>query len=126
MRFGPVARVHSALAVGFEKFEILFDGSSHRQRGCDAIGRLHATYHARASLVLRLRKTEDDCPVRIAKVVRGADLFDYVALVSDVVARNPSSCHSPSSLAALQLPVPYVQARLEQPVVWLATARETA
>ena len=34
-----VAHIHSALAVGFEEFEIAFDGSSHRQRTCDAIGR---------------------------------------------------------------------------------------
>ena len=126
MRLRAVARVDRALAVGFEELEIGFDGSLHRQRTCDAIGRLRATHHARASLVLRLRKTEDDCPVGIAEVVGGADLLDYVALASDVVARNPCPCHSGSSLAAFEPAVADMQARLEQPVVWLATAGETA
>ena len=126
MCVGAVARIDSTLAVGFEELEIGFDGSLHRQRTCNAIDRVRATYHARASLVLRLRKTEDDCPVGIAEVVGGADLLDYVALASDVVARNPCPCHSGSSLAAFEPAVADMQARLEQPVVGLATAGETA
>src|SRR6202011_1877872 len=98
VRLGAVARIHTTLAVDFEELEIAFDGGSHRQRACDAIGKLRATHHARTSLVLRLRKTEDDCPIGIAKVVGGADLLDYVAPASDVVARNPCPCDSWSSL----------------------------
>jgi hypothetical protein len=118
-------RVDGALAVGFENFKIAFDRRSHRQRASGAIGRLRATHHPRASLVLRLRKTQNDCPVSIAEVVGGADFLEHVALASDVVARNPCPCHSRSSLAAFQPAVADVQARLEQPVVWLATAGET-
>src|SRR5262245_40767256 len=121
-----MARVDRTLAVGFEGLEVGFDGSLHRQRTCDAIGRLRATHHARASLVLRLRKTQDDCPVGIAEVVGGADLLDYVALASDVMARNPCPCDSGSSLAAFQPAVADMQARLEQPIVWLTAAGETA
>jgi hypothetical protein len=75
---------------------------------------------------LRLRKTEDGCPVGIAEVVCRADLLNYVALASDVVARYPCPCHSGSSLTAFQPAIADMQARLEQPVVWLATAYETA
>src|SRR5436305_317513 len=100
MRIGAMARIHSALAMGFEELEIAFDRSSHRQWTCDAVGRLRATHHACTSLVLRLRETEDDCRVGITKVVGGADLLDYVALTSDVVARNPCPCDSRSSLPA--------------------------
>src|SRR5262249_38247410 len=44
-------------AVRFQELEIAFDGSSHRQWTCDAIGRLRTEHHTRASLVLRLRET---------------------------------------------------------------------
>src|SRR6516162_10035216 len=100
MRIGAVARIHSALAVGFEEFEIAFDGSSHRERTCDAIGRLRTEHHARASLVLGLRETEDDRPVSITKVVSDADLLNYVAPAADVVAYDPCPCDSGPSLSA--------------------------
>ena len=103
MRFGAVARIHGALAVGFKELEIEFDGSSHRQRAYDAIGRLRATHHVRASFVLRLRKVENDCSVGIAKVVGGADLLDYVFPASDVVAGNPRSRDAGLPLRPLSL-----------------------
>src|SRR6516164_714259 len=126
MRIGAVARIHSALAVRFQEFEIAFDGSSHRQWPCNATGRPRTEHHARASLVLRLRETEDDRPVGITKVVCDADLLHYVAPAADVVACDPCSCDSGPSLAAFQPAVADMQARLEQPVVWLAPAGETA
>src|SRR5262249_4168135 len=126
MRIGAVSRIHSALAVRFQELEIAFDGSSHRQWTCDAIGRLRTEHHTRASLVLRLRETEDDRPVGITKVVCDADLLNYVAPASDVVACNPRPCDSGPSPAAFQPAVADMQARLEQPVVWLAPAGETA
>src|ERR1700730_680618 len=46
VRLGAVARIHTTLAVDFEELEIAFDGGSHRQRACDAIGKLCATHHA--------------------------------------------------------------------------------
>ena len=79
----------------------------------------------RGWLSLGLRKTEDNCAVSVTEVVGGADLLDYVAPASDVVARNPCPCDSWSSLAAFQPAIADMQARLEQPVVWLATAGET-
>src|SRR6516225_1043897 len=125
MRIGAVARIHSALAVRFQEFEIAFDGSSHRQWPCNAIGRPRTEHHARASPVLRLRETEDDRPVGITKVVCDADLLHYVAPAADVMACDPCSCDSGPSLAAFQPAVADMQARLEQPVVWLAPAGET-
>src|SRR5262249_61908189 len=89
VRVGAVARIHSALAVHFQELEIAFHGSSHRQRTCDAIGRLRTEHHTRASPVLRLRKTEDDRPIGVTKVVSYANLLNYVALATDVVACNP-------------------------------------
>src|SRR6516165_6257576 len=100
MRIGAVARIHSALAVRFQEFEIAFDGSSHRQWPCNAIGRPRTEHHARASPVLRLRETEDDRPVGITKVVCDADLLHYVAPAADVMACDPCSCDSGPSLAA--------------------------
>jgi hypothetical protein len=126
MRVGAVARIHSTLAVRFQELEIGFDGNSYRQRIGGAIGRLRATHHTRASLILRLRKTEDDCPVGITKVVGDADLLDYIAPAADVVACNPCPCDRGPSLAAFQPTVADMQARLEQPVVWLTPAGETA
>src|SRR5262245_49690405 len=126
MRIGAVARIHSALAVRFQEFEIAFDGSSHGHRTCDAIDTLRTEHHALASHILRLRETEDDRPVGITKVVSDADLLNYVALAADVVACDPCPCDSGPSLAALQLAVADMQARLEQPVVWFAPAGETA
>ena len=83
-------------------------------------------HHARASLILRLRETEDYRPVGITKVVSDADLLNYVALAADIVACDPCSCDRGSSLAAFQPAVADMQARLEQSVVWLAPAGETA
>src|SRR5436190_19398764 len=121
-----MARVDRTLAVAFERFEVDFDGSLHRQRTCDAIARLSATHHVRASLVLRLRKTQDDCSVGIAKVVGSTDLLNYVALTPDIVARNPCPCNSGSALVAFYPAVANMQARFKQPVVWLATSGEPA
>src|SRR5262245_37311275 len=126
MRIGAVPRIHSALAVRFQELEIAFDGSSHCQRTCDAIGRLRTEHHARAGLVLRLRETEDDRPVGITKVVCDADLLNYVAPAADIVACDPCPGDSEPSLAAFQPAVADMQARLEQPVVWLAPAGKTA
>src|SRR6516164_10533977 len=126
MRIGAVARIHSALAVRFQEFEIAFDGSSHRQWPCNAIGRPRTEHHARASLALRLRETEDGRPVGITKVVSDANLLNYVAPAADVVACDPCPCDSGPSLAAFQPAVADMQARLEQPVMWLAPAGETA
>ena len=61
-----------------------------------------------------------------SEVVGGADFLDYVALASDVVASNPCPCHSGSSFAAFEPAVTDMQARLEQPIMWLAPAGETA
>src|SRR6516162_3746716 len=102
MRVGAVARIHSALAMRFQELEIGFDGSSYRQRVSGAIGRLRATHHTRASLILRLCKTEDECPVGITKVVGDADLLNYVAPAADVVACDPCPCDGGPSLAAFQ------------------------
>src|SRR6516165_2992311 len=125
MRIGAVP-LHSALAVRFQEFEIAFDGTPHRQRTCDAIGRLRTEHHARASLILRLRETEDDRPVGITKVVCDADLLNYVAPAADIVACDPRPCDSGPPLAAFQPAVANMQARLEQPVMWLAPAGEAA
>ena len=120
MRFCTVARIYSAFPVGFQKLEIGFDSSPHCQRAGDPISKLPATNHVLASLVLRLREVENDPAVRITEIVGSADLLDYIAAASDLMARNPCPCDSGSSLAAFELAVADMQPRFEQSVVWLA------
>ena len=126
MRLGAVTRVNRALAVSFKKLEIAFDSSLHGQRAGHTIGGVRATDHMNASLVLRLRKTENDYPVGVGKVVCDAEPLDDVALATHVVPRNPCPCDARSSFAAFEPAIADVQPRLEQPVVRLATAGETA
>src|SRR5271169_4208235 len=125
MRPGAVARVHGALAVGFKNLKIHFDGRSHREWARDTIGGLRAPDHVGASLVLGLRKTEDDYAVSVAEVVGGADLLDGVGLASDIVPGDPRPRHRRSPLAAFEPAVPNMQPRLQQPVVRFAAAGET-
>ena len=125
IRIHPALTLLCALAVGLENLKIDFDGRSHCQRAGGAIGGLCTPYHVGASLVLGLRKTEDDCAVSVAEVIGGADLLNSVALASDIVAGNPRPCHRRSPLAAFEPAVPNMQPRLQQPVMRFAAAGET-
>src|SRR5262249_1731345 len=105
VRLRAVTGVYRAFPIGFQNLEIVFDSSPHRQWAGDAISNLRAPHHVLASLVLRLRKTENGCPVRVTEIIGRADLLDYVAAASDIMSRDPCTCDSGPSLAAFELAV---------------------